>query len=403
MIKFVLLLLLGLTYTPAEGAWTVDPPYYGQYYAGMGGVRGLWVDPSGDLLAEARGHVHVVYEEDNGDGTIAVRQVEIITAAGLNLNHGVTFHDGHIYASSAVRVFRWPYTPGSRTVVPDLSEIVVNNIPSGGHDTRSMIFDPQGRLIVTVGSGGNVDQNSNRARIRRCTLAGQLPIQFEDCEVYIDGLRNEVGLAYDLNGVLHGVGNGADQLNRPDIGGDIHNGNPAEEFNRFDRPTGQHYGYPYCFSTHNLAGYPKGEQFAWPSFLNDGIHDDAWCRNVNNNQPPLIAMPAHTAPLGLDFYKGQNCDGGNGAFPCSVTGDAFVALHGSWNSDIPVGYKVAWYPFSNGEPTGEEKDMVYDPDTSFRAVNAVFNNNGHLLVSADGNGFIIKVTYGMPAKPIRND
>lgn len=86
-----------------------------------------------------------------------------------------------------------------------------------------------------------------------------------------------------------------------------------------------------------------------------------------------------------------------------MTGDAFVALHGSWNSDIPVGYKVAWYPFSNGEPTGEEKDMVYDPDTSFRAVNAVFNNNGHLLVSADGNGFIIKVTYGMPAKPIRND
>ncbi len=86
-------------------------------------------------------------------------------------------------------------------------------------------------------------------------------------KVFVDGLRNEVGLAFDANGILHGVENGADQLNRPDLGGDIHNGNPAEEMNRFNRPAGTHYGYPYCFSTHNLAGYSPNTQFAWPSFL----------------------------------------------------------------------------------------------------------------------------------------
>lgn len=216
-------------------------------------------------------------------------------------------------------------------------------------------------------------------------------------QIFADGIRNEVGLDF-WDGVLYGVGNGADQLVRPDFG-DIHNGNPAEEFNRFDTP-GQHFGYPWCFSTHNLLDYPKGTQFAWS--LSDSIHTDDWCLNTNNNQPPIIAMPAHTAPLGLNFYKGQNC-GVDGGFPCDTTGHAFVAMHGSWNSDVRVGYKVAWYPFENGAPTGEEKDLVYDPQTGFRPVNAVFNNNGHMFVSADSNGFIIKVTHGQQPKPIRNN
>ena len=42
-----------------------------------------------------------------------------------------------------------------------------------------------------------------------------------------DGLRNEVGLAFDRHGVLWGVENGADNLMRSDLGGDIHNDNPV--------------------------------------------------------------------------------------------------------------------------------------------------------------------------------
>jgi hypothetical protein len=64
------------------------------------------------------------------------------------------------------------------------------------------------------------------------------------------------------------VENGADQLNRPDIGGDIHNGNPAEELNRFNRTVGSHYGYPYCFSTYNLGDNEPGTQLVLFSYLN---------------------------------------------------------------------------------------------------------------------------------------
>lgn len=73
-----------------------------------------------------------------------------------------------------------------------------------------------------------------------------------------------------------------DNLYREDLGGDIHNGNPAEELNRFDGPIGSHYGYPYCFSSYALNGYSPLTQFAWPTFMNDGIHSDEWCRNTTN-------------------------------------------------------------------------------------------------------------------------
>lgn len=45
-------------------------------------------------------------------------------------------------------------------------------------------------------------------------------------------MRNEVGLRFDKHGVLWGVENGMDNLNRQPWG-DIHNENPSEELNRF--------------------------------------------------------------------------------------------------------------------------------------------------------------------------
>ena len=42
--------------------------------------------------------------------------------------------------------------------------------------------------------------------------------------------------------------------------------------------------------------------------MNDGIHTDAWCANVSNNRPPVLALPGHSAPLGITFYDGDNCN-----------------------------------------------------------------------------------------------
>jgi glucose/arabinose dehydrogenase len=39
-------------------------------------------------------------------------------------------------------------------------------------------------------------------------------------------------------------------------------------------------------------------------------------------------------------------------------GDAFVALHGSWNRALRTGYKIVRLPFKDGKPTGEYQDFV---------------------------------------------
>ena len=73
---------------------------------------------------------------------------------------------------------------------------------------------------------------------------------------------------------------------------------------------------------------------------------------------------AHTAPLGIAFFgaNGESCApnavSAGGAFPCDWVGDAFVAQHGSWNRDVPVGNAVVRLPFSGGVPTGVVEDLL---------------------------------------------
>jgi len=308
-------------------------------------------------------------------------------------------------------VSRWPYVPGSRTLVTTSPQVVVSKIPSGSlYATRTLIFDKEGRLYVSVGSAVNVEVDSSRAKINRFDLSGVIPnggFDFADGEVFAVGLRNEVGLDFDGSGTLWGVGLGATNLDRPDLGDDIHNGNPADALHRFNLSLGTHYGYPYCFSSYNLAGHPAGTQFAWPDFMNDGVHTDAWCRNVANNQPPVLALPTHHTPLGINFYDGRGCGVEVGALPCNATGDAFVAFHGSWNSDVNVGYRVAWLPFNKvtHEPTGQNINVIYEPNLNtclncLRPVNVVFDLNGRLIVSADSTNEIFRVYYGSQPPPV---
>ena len=123
-----------------------------------------------------------------------------------------------------------------------------------------------------------------------------------------------MGLTFDKYDVLWGVENSADRLRRNDIGGDIHNQNPAEELNRFtEEDAGKHWGYPYCWTEFDLESYkrlgakPKGRgtPWVWPGFKNDGIHSDAWCRS-NNTIRAMVSLQAHSAPLGVTFYNPKN-------------------------------------------------------------------------------------------------
>jgi glucose/arabinose dehydrogenase len=163
-----------------------------------------------EILALERGTSSVIHLFDSDDDGIPDMKRTVVT--GNTLNHGLALHEGYLYASSDTTVYRWSYEGDDFTSMGE-EEIFVNNINENGmggapegHRTRTMAFDELGRLYISVGSGG---------------------IDFQAGEVFADGLRNEVGLAFDKHGVLWGVENSADRLSRDNMGGDIHNDNPV--------------------------------------------------------------------------------------------------------------------------------------------------------------------------------
>ncbi len=106
--------------------------------------------------------------------------------------------------------------------------------------------------------------------------------------------------------------------------------------------------------------------------------------------PDALLQP-HSAPLQVTFYDGNQ-------FPAGYRGDAFVALHGSWNRSKPTGYKLVRVIMKDDIPTGEYEDfmtgLVIDDTYVFgRPVGVAVALDGSLLVSDDGNGIIWRITY----------
>jgi glucose/arabinose dehydrogenase len=371
--------------------------------------------------------VSKLFDNDNKDH-VSSEWITKTIAQMDGLNHGLTIFNNSIYASSAKVVWKWPYIGKNFTIVGEPTQIIsnMNDDGSGGtsggnHQTRTLLINRRGTMYISVGSVGNVDRNSFRSRIRRFQLPfnGTTPVNFVTGEVFADGVRNEVGLTFDSFGVVWGVENGADQLYRQDLGGDISKDNPAERLHRF-MPTNsvlqsrsRHYGYPYCFNEYNLpnTGLGQGTFWAWPDFLASGRMTDEQCRKRMTK--PALAMQAHSAPLGVVFYRYRRIRPSYCAniipFPQTMNHYAFIAFHGSWNRDIPTGYKVVYVPITFNQTTGRIISIAKQPidllkhkapnaqwEDGFRPVDVSFDECGRLLVSSDGSG-------GEGAKIVRID
>ena len=353
--------------------------------------RGLAYDPrDGNVLVVERNKEQITLLTFDDDGKVASAAA---VASAPDLNHGVALRGETLYASSDTTVYRWRYAPGAEAtdrtaVVTGISADGRGGAP-GGHTTRTLVLDGAGHVYVSVGSAGNVDADSYRSRVRACGDLSAVAdaVDFDACAVFADGLRNEVGLAFDAAGRLWGVENSADNLRRSDLGGDIHNENPAEELNLL--VDGGFYGYPWCWTGGPNTDF-AGAQWAWPSTME--TKDDGWC--ADNSVPPALAMQAHSAPLGLAFYETVAAPG---AFPADADGDCFVAFHGSWNRDVPTGYKVVRVRFADGAPASIEDLLAHDGDAAkwpngLRPVDAVFDGRGRLVVSDDGANTVFRIS-----------
>jgi len=377
---------------PLPNAW-VPPGYCASIWAtNLNAPRGLVTASNGDILV-VESRINQITVLWNASGQIQRARL----AGGSGINHGIAISNDFVYASNPTTVFRWKYMAGQREDL-GAAETVVYNVPCCHHSTRSLAFDRQGRLYVSVGSASNVDPDSTHARIVRFDV-GNVPsggINWNAGFLFADGLRNEVGITFDAQDRLWGVENGCDNLNRADLGGDIHINNPSEEVNLFDVP-GRFYGYPYCWSEYTLPtfGQGRGSQWLHPDFTGDGVHTDAWCKNPANVVKPEYNMLAHTAPLDIKFNSYDT-------FPGFPVGGAFVSLHGSWNRQPPAGYRIIYLTFANGLPTGETV-LIRNSGTSqnwpnnIRPVGITFNtcneNSNCLYFSSDSSGHIIEIRF----------
>jgi len=98
----------------------------------------------------------------------------------------------------------------------------------------------------------------------------------------------------------------------------------------------------------------------------------------------LIDIQAHSAPLGFTFYYGD-------AFPPEYKGDMFVALHGSWNRNVPTGYKIINIDLNDSSVRDFATGWLKGPDVLGRPVDIIVADDGSLLVSDDNAGKIYRI------------
>ena len=333
------------------------------------GPRGLAFGPGGDLYVTLtrRGSVVRLIDAD-GDGR-ADSTVSVIE--GLDRPSGIAWRGQELWIAETGRVVRLHRAAIEARAAPPPPEVVIDSLPAGGqHFTRTIVFDPSGRyVLVSIGSSCNVcrEEDPRRAAIVRYPVrggsgGGGRGGRGGGGEVLARGLRNAVGLAFNPEtGELWATDNGRDWL-----GDDL----PPDEVNAVHR--GRNYGWPECY----------GNRVPDPEY-----GSPARCAGT---EPPILTLPAHNAPLGIAFYTGS-------AFPEDYHGDAFIALHGSWNRSVRSGYKVVRVRVRSGRPVAAQ-DFVSGWLTQGglvwgRPVQPLVGPDGALYLTDDYGGRIWRIVY----------
>jgi glucose/arabinose dehydrogenase len=334
------------------------PPGFGisMFTVALRDPRMMALGPDGELYVAERGAGRIVRLPDR-DGDGVVDTVEVV-APDLKAPSSIAFHeDGSLYVGETTRILRLS-APDEDGLFQD-REVIVDGLPSGGHNTRTVLFGPDwSTLFVSVGSSCNacIEEDERRATVMRYNPDGSGE------RVFVRGLRNAVGITFRPGtDELWATCNGRDWL-----GDDL----PPETV--YVVREGDDAGWPYCHSGR---------------IVDPDLGTGDSCEGI---LAPVIEMQAHSAPLGLTFYTGEQ-------FPEEYRSDLFIAFHGSWNRTTPTGYKVVRVPMQDGIP-GPVEDFasgwLRDSNTSWgRPVDVLTGPDGSLFISDDGAGVIYRVFY----------
>jgi glucose/arabinose dehydrogenase len=361
------------------------------FAADLSGPRIVRVAPNGDLfVAESRAsQIRVLRPSPDGSRPIRTE----IFANGLREPFGIAFYPPgpqpqFVYVAATDRIVRYRYTNGQMQAL-QVPETIVAALPHGGsHGTRDLVFSPDGAtMFVSVGSASNnaaglprLSPDEIKAHEAKRAPGASWSAEDERASVlafdplgtgrrtFATGLRNCSGLA-----VQPASGDLWCTVNERDLLGD----DLPPDFATKVR-SGGFYGWPWYYIGAHEDPTHKGER---PDLAGRSI------------VPDVLIQP-HSAPLGLAFYQATQ-------FPRDYQGDAFVALHGSWNRAKRTGYKVVRLVFEDARPTGEYEDFLTgfvasDQTVWGRPVGVAVAADGALFVSDDAGGVIWRVSFDKP-------
>lgn len=324
--------------------------------------RWLALAPNGDVFVADPGVNSIfILRDTNNDG---VAETRFTFASNLNLPFGMAFWRDYFYVANTNAIVRFRYKPGQTKAEGEAEKVA--DLPGKGyreHWTRNIIFSPDGtKLYATVGSESNVSvEPEPRAAILEFNPDGT------GRRILATGTRNPIGLAFrpgtrSLWAAVQERDRLGDDL-VPDYVTAISDGG--------------FYGWPYAYANQQEDPRRKNER---PDL-------------VKKTLVPDVLIQAHSAVLGLVFYDGK-------AFPEEYRGDAFVALHGSWNRSKRTGYKIIRIRFKDGKPVGGYDDFVTgwmldenSREVWGRPVGLLVLKDGSMLITDDGANKIWRVSY----------
>ncbi|MFQ5972213.1 MAG: PQQ-dependent sugar dehydrogenase [Alphaproteobacteria bacterium] len=350
---------------PRGTAPRVPPGFKANLFAeDLDHARWLAVAPDGAVfLAQSKPGVVTILRDTDGDGVADLIRPFV---TGLARPHGLAFHQGQLYVADTKAVRRYPYESALDGPAGPAETVTPGGAlgSASGHWTRNIAFGPDGlRFFVAIGSAGNIDvEPEPRATVQMFDKDGG------GQKTFASGLRNPVGIAFypgtdDLYVVVNERDGMGDEL-VPDY------------LTRIE--DGDFFGWPYAYIGDNPQ--PRLAE----------LRPDL----VAASRVPDVLFRSHSAPLGLVFYDGEQ-------FPQEYRGDAFVALHGSWNAAEPRGYMVVRVPFEDQRPLGHYEAFA----TGFwaegrdrarvwgRPVGLAVARDGSLLIADDVGDRIWRVSF----------
>ena len=329
--------------------------------------RNIKVAGNGDVfIVESNpGKIKILRDNDN-DG---ISDIEQVFTDGFNYPFGIEITSDFLYVADLDFVWKIPYKEGQLKNDKDPIKLTKDNALGdiNGHRTRNIVL-LDNKIYIAIGSRGNIGvEDYPRATIQ------EFDLKTNEQKNFATGLRNPIGLdVHPVTKKLFTVVNERDGMGDELV---------PDYFAQVEE--GDFFGWPFFYLGHNEQPNLEKNYF--------------YFKNIEQKKNKLVKKPevlfkSHSGPIDLIFYNKKQ-------FPKEFQSNAFVALHGSWNSSKPSGYMVVRIPFENNKPLGYYESFVTGfwvsdanrANVCGRPAGLGVTKNGSLLISDDINGVIYQI------------